>query len=179
MIGMARTAWYVVRTLVGHENKVKFAIEKRAEAKGLSDRIFQVLIPTEQEVRTKGGKKQTITRRVFPGYVLVEMILDDETWTLVRTTPGVTGFVESGGKPVPLSPEEVEEIKRSILESRERPRLAFSPGDTVRVIEGAFADFNGKVESVDPERNKVKILINIFGRETPVELEVDQVEKIS
>jgi transcriptional antiterminator NusG len=116
---------------------------------------------------------------VFPGYVLVEMILDDETWTLVRTTPGVTGFVESGGKPVPLSPEEVEEIKRSILESRERPRLAFSPGDTVRVIEGAFADFNGKVESVDPERNKVKILINIFGRETPVELEVDQVEKIS
>jgi transcriptional antiterminator NusG len=114
MIGMARTAWYVVRTLVGHENKVKFAIEKRAEAKGLSDRIFQVLIPTEQEVRTKGGKKQTITRRVFPGYVLVEMILDDETWTLVRTTPGVTGFVESGGKPVPLSPEEVDEIKRSI-----------------------------------------------------------------
>jgi transcription termination/antitermination protein NusG len=121
MIGMTRTAWYVVRTLVGHENKVKFAIEKRAEAKGLTDRIFQVLIPTEQEVRTKGGKKQTITRRVFPGYVLVEMILDDETWTLIRTTPGVTGFVESGGKPVPLSPEEVEEIKRSILGEQGAP----------------------------------------------------------
>ncbi len=179
MLGIARSAWYVVRTLVGHESKVKLAIEKRAQAKGLNDRVFQVLIPTEQEVRTRGGKKHTVTRRVFPGYVLVEMVLDDETWTLIRTTPGVTGFVESGGKPVPLSPEEVEEIKRSIVESKERPRIAFSPGDTVRVIEGAFADFNGKVESVAPERSKVKILINIFGRETPVELEVDQVEKIS
>ncbi len=174
-----RRAWYVVRTLVGHENKVKIAIEKRAKAEGLDDRIFRVLIPTEQEVRTKGGKKQTVTRRVFPGYVMVEMVLDDDTWTLVRTTPGVTGFVESGGKPVPLSPEEVEELERSIVESKVRPRIAFSPGDTVRVLEGAFADFNGKVESVDPERSKVKILINIFGRETPVELEVDQVEKVS
>ncbi len=174
-----RRAWYVVRTLVGHESKVKLAIEKRAQAKGMSDRILQVLIPTEQEVRTKGGEKKTVTRKVFPGYVLVEMMLDDETWTLVRTTPGVTGFVESGGKPVPLTPEEVEEIQRSILESKERPRIAFSPGDTVRVIEGAFADFTGKVEQVEPERSKVKILINIFGRETPVELEVDQVEKIS
>lgn len=174
-----RRAWYVVRTLVGHESKVKLAIEKRAQAKGLSDRIFQVLIPTEQEVRTKGGEKKTVTRKVFPGYVLVEMLLDDEVWTLVRTTPGVTGFVESGGKPVPLTPEEVEEIQRSIIESKERPRIAFAPGDTVRVVEGAFADFSGKVEQVDPERSKVKILINIFGRETPVELEVDQVEKIS
>jgi len=174
-----RRAWYVVRTLVGHENKVKLAIEKQAAARGMDDRIFQVLIPTEQEVRTKGGKKQTIARKVFPGYVLVEMILDDDTWTLVRTTPGVTGFVESGGKPVPLAPEEVEEIKRSIEESKERPRVSYLPGDSVRVIAGAFADFNGKVESIDYERNRVKVLINIFGRETPVELELDQIEKVS
>jgi len=174
-----RRAWYVVRTLVGHENKVKLAIEKRAATRGLDDRIFQVLIPTEQEVRTKGGKKQTVARKVFPGYVLVEMILDDDTWTLVRTTPGVTGFIESGGKPVPLAPEEVEEIKRSIEESKERPRVSYMPGDSVRVIAGAFADFNGKVESIDYERNRVKVLINIFGRETPVELELDQIEKVS
>ncbi len=174
-----RRAWYVVRTLVGHENKVKLAIEKRAAARGLTDRIFQVLIPTEREVRTKGGKKQTLSRKVFPGYVLVEMILDDESWTLVRTTPGVTGFIESGGKPVPLSPEEVEEIQRSIEESKERPRLSYLPGDAVRVTAGAFADFNGKVESIDYERNRVKVLINIFGRETPVELELDQIEKVS
>ncbi|CUU34776.1 transcription antitermination protein nusG [Armatimonadetes bacterium GXS] len=174
-----RRAWYVVRTLVGKENQVKTAIEKRAQAAGMTDRIFQVLIPTEQEVRTKGGQKQTVTRKVFPGYVLVEMILDDETRTLVRSTPSVTGFVESGGKPVPLSPEEVEEIQRSIVESKERPRIFFSPGDTVRVNEGPFADFTGKVESIDAERSKVKVLINIFGRETPVELEVDQVEKVT
>jgi transcriptional antiterminator NusG len=174
-----RRAWYVVRTLVGHENKVKLAIEKRASARGLTDRIFQVLIPMEQEVRTKGGKKQTVSRKVFPGYVLVEMILDDDTWTLVRTTPGVTGFIESGGKPVPLAPEEVEEIQRSIEESKERPRVGYMPGDAVRVISGAFADFNGRVESIDYERNRVKVLINIFGRETPVELEMDQIEKIS
>ncbi len=174
-----RRAWYVVRTLVGHENKVKLAIEKRAATRGLDDRIFQVLIPTEQEVRTKGGKRQTVARKVFPGYVLVEMILDDDTWTLVRTTPGVTGFIESGGKPVPLAPEEVEEIKRSIEQSKERPRVSYAPGDTVRVIAGAFTDFNGKVESIDYERNRVKVLINIFGRETPVELELDQIEKIA
>ncbi|MER3403517.1 MAG: transcription termination/antitermination protein NusG [Armatimonadota bacterium] len=174
-----RRAWYVVRTLVGKENQVKTGIEKRAESAGMTDRIFQVLIPTEREVRTKGGQKQTVTRKVFPGYVLVEMILDDETWTLVRTTPSVTGFVESGGKPVPLTPEEVEELEHSIRESRERPRIAFAPGDTVRVNDGPFAEFTGKVESIDPERNKLKVLINIFGRETPVELESDQVEKVS
>jgi transcriptional antiterminator NusG len=173
-----RRAWYVVRTLVGHESKVKLAIEKRAAVRGLNERIFQVLIPTEQEVRTKGGKKQTVSRKVFPGYVLVEMILDDETWTLVRTTPGVTGFIESGGKPVPLAPEEVEEIKRSIEESKERPRVGFMPGDNVRVIAGAFADFNGKIESIDYERHRAKVLINIFGRETPVELELDAIEKV-
>lgn len=182
-----KKAWYVVRTLVGHENKVKTIIEKRAEERGMftrgtpkmTDRIFRILIPTEQELRTRSGKKQTITRKVFPGYVLVEMILDDETWSLIRTTPGVTSFVSSGNRPVPLQEKEVEEILHSIEVSKQRPRVAWKRGDTVRVTEGPFADFSGKIEEVNPDREKLRVLISIFGRDTPVELDFTQVEKIT
>ncbi|MCW5934004.1 MAG: transcription termination/antitermination factor NusG [Fimbriimonadia bacterium] len=179
-----KKAWYVVRTLVGHENKVKASIEKRAEAKQMQDHIFRILIPTEQEVRNKGGKKQTITRKVFPGYVLVEMVMTDESWTLVRTTPGVTSFVSSGDekkgiKPVPLNDQEVSDILESIESSKQRPRVTWQRGDIVRITDGPFADFSGKIEEVNSEKNKVKVLISIFGRDTPVELEFNQIEKVT
>jgi transcriptional antiterminator NusG len=185
-----KKAWYVVRTLVGQENKVKVSMEKRAQAQRVDDRVFRILIPTEQEIRTRGGKKQTITRKVFPGYVFVEMVMDDETWTLVRTTPGVTGFVSSGQefgadkretrpRVVPMQDEEVQKLLESIEESKQKPRVIWQRGDTVRVTEGPFADFTGKIEEVNPDRDKVKVLISIFGRDTPVELEFNQIEKVT
>lgn len=171
--------WYAVHTYAGHENKVKTAIERRAEAQGLRDRIFRILIPTEQEMRTRQGKRVTVSRKVFPGYILIEMILDEQTWYLIKSTVGVTGFVTSGDKPVPLQEKEVESILATVEGTQKKPRVAWQPGEHVRVASGPFTDFHGTIQEVLAEKEKVRVLISLFGRDTPVELDFDQVEKIS
>jgi len=182
--------WYAVHTYVGYEDKVKQNLEKRAQALGMQDKIFQVLIPTEEIIEHReGGKKETVYRKLFPGYVFVQMDLGDnpedpnEAWEVVRNTPGVTGVVgtSEGGKyrPVPLTPDEVQRILEAsgLAGKREgpKPQVTFKEGDVVRVVSGPFADFTGVVSEINPERNKVKVLVSIFGRETPVELDFSQV----
>ncbi|MEI6512622.1 MAG: transcription termination/antitermination protein NusG [bacterium] len=172
-------SWYAVHTFAGHENKVKNIIERRAKVEGQWDyKVFDILIPTEQELRTRAGKKTYVKKKVFPGYILIEMVLDDSTWTLVKSTSGVTGFVSSGNRPVPLTVKEVNQIMASLEQGKTTARIAYSKGDSIRVASGPFADFTGKIDEVDIEREKLRVLISIFGRDTPVELEFTQVEKL-
>ncbi len=175
--------WYVVHTYAGYENKVKSNLESRIASMNMEDRIYEVVIPMEEVVEFKGGKKVTVQRKVFPGYLLTRAELDDDSWSVIRQTPGVTSFVGPGTKPTPLSRAEVE----SILQVREegvepprarRPRLEYEVGETVRVREGPFADFTGTVSEINEDQLKLKVLVNIFGRETPVELEFSQVAKL-
>ena len=175
---MSRRQWYAVHTYSGHENKVKENLERRAESLNLSDRFFRVLVPTELEVTKKDGKRREIKRKIFPGYVLVEMILDESTWHLVRGTSGVTGFVSSGNNPIPLEPGEVDDILRALEYPEAKPRVKWAVDEVIRVKDGPFTDFTGKIEEINVEKEKLKVLISIFGRDTPVELEFDQVEKI-
>jgi len=175
---MADNRWYAVHTYSGHENKVKTNIERRAESMNLKDKIFRILVPTESELRTRGGKKQEVERKVFPGYVLIEMVLDENTWHLVRSTTGVTGFVMSGNKPVPLQDNEIQDILDAIESPDRRPKVKWSKDDVVRVTSGPFTDFTGKIEEVNAEKEKLKVLISIFGRDTPVELDFGQVERM-
>jgi len=170
--------WYAVHTYAGHENKVKTTIERRAESMNLKDRIFRILIPTEQEVRTRNGKKREIQRKVFPGYILIQMILDDSTWYLVKSTTGVTGFVSSGNKPVPLQEKEIANILQAVEGPRQKPRVQWEKGQVIRVTNGPFAEFTGTIEDLSIAKEKLKVLISIFGRDTPVELDFNQVEKI-
>lgn len=170
--------WYAVHTYSGHENKVKTNIERRAESMGLKDRVFRILIPTEQELRTRAGKKREVARKIFPGYVLIEMVLDDQTWYLVKSTTGVTGFVSSGNKPVPLQDKEVANILEAVEGPRQKPRVLWEKGQVVRVMSGPFADFTGTIEDLNVQKEKLRVLISIFGRDTPVELDFTQVEKI-
>jgi transcriptional antiterminator NusG len=170
--------WYAVHTYSGHENKVKTNIERRAESMGLKDRIFRILIPTEQELRTRAGKKREVARKIFPGYVLIEMVLDDQTWYLVKSTTGVTGFVSSGNKPVPLQDKEVANILEAVEGPRQKPRVLWEKSQVVRVMSGPFAEFTGTIEDVNIQKEKLRVLISIFGRDTPVELDFTQVEKI-
>lgn len=172
-------AWYAVHTIAGHENKVKDVLTRRAQVEGLWDYdIFQVLIPTEKELQTRNGKRYEMDRKVFPGYILVQMSMTDDTFKLVKSTSGVTGFVQSGNKPVPLEEYEVRRIMTNLEASKEAPKVAWQKGDAIRVVEGPFSDFTGKIEEVNADREKLKVLINIFGRDTPVELEFNQVEKL-
>lgn len=171
--------WYAVHTYSGHEKKVKTNIERRADTMGLKTKIFDILMPTEKESRVRQGKKSEIDRKVFPGYVFIQMVLDDNTWYLVKSTTGVTGFVSSGNKPVPLQESEVAPIKEAMLGTIPRPRLTWEKGQVVRVNSGPFADFTGKIEEVNDHREKLRVLISLFGRDTPVELDFNQVEKIS
>jgi transcriptional antiterminator NusG len=170
--------WYAVHTYAGHENKVKTTIERRAESMNLKDKIFRILIPTEQELRTRGGKRREIQRKIFPGYILIEMVLDDSTWYLVKSTTGVTGFVSSGNRPVPLQEKEIANILQAVEGPRQRPRVQWEKGQVVRVTHGPFADFTGTIEDVSIPKEKVRVLISIFGRDTPVELDFTQIEKI-
>ena len=170
--------WYAVHTYSGHENKVKTNIERRAESMGLKDRVFRILIPTEQELRTRAGKKREVARKIFPGYILIEMVLDDQTWYLVKRTPGVTGFVSPGNKPVPLQDKEIANILEAVEGPRQKPKLLWEKGQVVRVMSGPFAEFTGTIEDVNAPREKLRVLISIFGRDTPVELDFTQVEKI-
>jgi transcriptional antiterminator NusG len=169
--------WYAVHTYSGHENKVMTNILRQAEARSLRGKVFDIRIPTEVEVRSRGGKTSEYKRKVFPGYILIDMVLDEDTWYLVKSTTGVTGFVSSGSKPVPLQEREVEAILHSQEGAVQRPKVQWSKGDIVRVVQGPFADFTGKIEDVNAEKQKLRVFISIFGRDTPVELDFAQVEK--
>lgn len=170
-------AWYVVHCYSGYENKVRHNLEQRIESMGMKDKIFDVVVPTEEEIEVREGKRKTIERRVFPGYILVNMILTEESWYVVRNTPGVTGFVGMGNQPTPLRPEEVAQILKRMEAEAPRIKVTFRPGERVRIIDGPFNDFRGTVSEIDMERAKVRVLVNFFGRETPVELDFLQVEK--
>jgi len=172
--------WYVVHTYSGFENKVKASIEQRAKVFGLEEQIPRVIVPTEEVVEIKRGQKKITPQKFFPGYVLVEMEMNDETWHLVKSTPKVTGFVGSGPRPAPLPQEEVEEIlhQMEVGAEKPKPKSVFQKGDKVRVIEGPFLNFTGTIEDLNPERGKLKVMVAIFGRLTPVELEYYQVERV-
>lgn len=170
--------WYVVHSYSGYENKVKRNLEQRIESMNMRDKIFQVVVPTVEEVELHDGKRRTVERRVFPGYVLVQMIMDDDSWYVVRNTPGVTGFVGIGNKPAPLSQEEVDRILKRIQAQAPKIRVSFRVGQKVRIIDGPFTDFVGTVDEVDEGKGKVKVLVSFFGRETPIELDFLQVEKV-
>ncbi|WHY77730.1 transcription termination/antitermination protein NusG [Neobacillus sp. WH10] len=173
--------WYVVHTYSGYENKVKANLEKRVESMGMADKIFRVVVPEEEETEIKNGKKKIVKRKVFPGYVLVELVMTDDSWYVVRNTPGVTGFVGSAGsgsKPTPLLPEEVVVLLKRMGVEEKRVDVDYEIGETVRVKEGPFANFTGSVEEMDKDKSKLKVLVNMFGRDTPVELEFTQIEKL-
>ncbi len=177
--------WYVVHTYAGYENKVKSNLASRVRSMAVEDRIFEVVIPMEDVIEFKNGRKVVVQKKVFPGYLLVRMDLDDHAWYVVRNTPGVTGFVGSGAKPTHLSRREVEDIlgtgetqEGAPTEKKVRPRLEYEVGEQVRVVTGPFADFNGVISEIDVDRSKLKVLVNIFGRETPVELEFGDVAKL-
>jgi transcriptional antiterminator NusG len=170
-------AWYVVHCYSGYENKVRHNLEQRIDTMGMKDRIFDVVVPTEEEIEVKEGKRRTVERRVFPGYILVNMILSEESWYVVRNTPGVTGFVGMGTQPTPLRPEEVAQIVKRMEAEAPRIKVTFKQGERVRIVDGPFNDFRGTVSEIDMERAKVRVMVNFFGRETPVELDFLQVEK--
>jgi transcriptional antiterminator NusG len=169
--------WYVVHCYSGYENKVRHNLEQRIETMGMKNLIFDVVVPTEEEIEVKDGKRRTLERRVFPGYILVNMIMTEESWYVVRNTPGVTSFVGMGNEPVPLRPEEVSSIIKRMEADAPRIKVTFKPGERVRIVDGPFNDFRGTVDEIDMERAKVRVMVNFFGRETPVELDFLQVEK--
>jgi transcriptional antiterminator NusG len=170
-------AWYVVHCYSGYENKVRHNLEQRIESMGMKDKIFDVVVPTEEEIEVKEGKRRTVERRVFPGYILVNMIMSEESWYVVRNTPGVTGFVGMGTQPTPLRPEEVAQIIKRMEAEAPHIKVTFRSGERVRIVDGPFNDFRGTVAEIDMERAKVRVMVNFFGRETPVELDFLQVEK--
>ncbi len=169
--------WYVIHCYSGYENKVRKNLEQRVETMGMKDKIFDVVIPTQEEIEVRDGKCRTVERHVFPGYVLVEMILEEESWFVVRNTPGVTGFVGMGDEPTPLRDDEVAQIMRRMESEAPTYKVTYKTGDRVRIIDGPFNDFRGTVDEIDMERSKIRVMVNFFGRETPVELDFLQVEK--
>ena len=174
---MEEKRWYVIHTYSGSENKVSANLERKVHSLGMENEIFRIVIPMENEVEIKDGKKRSVQRKVFPGYVLVEMIVNDRSWYAVRNTPGVTGFVGSGSKPIPLTDDEVRQIMRSMGVEESRPKIDFQLHQLVRLKTGPFADCLGKVSEINEERGKLKVLVDMFGRETPVEIDFTQVEE--
>ena len=173
-------AWFAIHTYSGYENKVKSHLEARIASMDMRNKIFRIIVPMEEEVEIKQGQRRTVQRKVFPGYVLVEMIMSDEAWYVVRNTPGVTSFVGSGTRPVPLQEHEVKSILKQVTQETEKPKtkVSFAKGQSVRVIDGPFTEFIGTVNDINQDRNKVTVLVSFFGRETPVVLDFLQVEKI-
>lgn len=171
-------SWYVVHTYAGYENKVKGSLETRIGSMNMEEKIFEVIIPMEDVMEFKGGKKQVVQKKVFPGYLLVRMYLEDDSWYVVRNTPGVTGFVGSGAKPTPLDGREVDKILQVKPVEKIKPRLEFQEDESVRVVTGPFANFTGTISEINVDQSKLKVLVNIFGRETPVELSFEQVAKL-
>ena len=170
--------WFVIHCYSGYENKVRHNLEQRIESMGMKGKIFDVVVPTEEEIEVKDGKRRTVERRVFPGYLLVQMIMSEESWYVVRNTPGVTGFVGMGNVPTPLRPEEVAQILRRMEAEAPKVKVTFKPGQKVRIVDGPFNDFIGTVAEIDMDRTKVRVMVSFFGRETPVELDFLQVEKV-
>ena len=170
-------AWYVIHCYSGYENKVRHNLEQRIETMGMKDKIFDVVIPTQEEIEVKDGKRKTVERHIFPGYVLVNLALSEESWYVVRNTPGVTGFVGMGNNPTPLRPEEVAQIVKRMEAEAPTVKVSFKVGERVRIVDGPFNDFRGVVAEIDMERTKVRVMVSFFGRETPVELDFLQVEK--
>ncbi len=170
--------WYAIHTYSGYEERVKKALDQRVKFMDAEDVIAQVVIPTEEEVEIKGGQRRNVARKILPGYILVEMTMTDQSWTVVRNTPGVTGFVGSGGKPVALPDDEVDGILKQMQSETPKVKIGFRQGQSVRVTDGPFAEFVGIVDEIGTEKGKVKVLLSLFGRETPVELDFLQVEKL-
>lgn len=170
--------WYVIHTYSGYENKVKTNLEKRIESMGMEDKIFRIVVPVEEIVDYKDGKKKITQKKVFPGYVLVEMIIADDSWYVVRNTPGVTGFVGSGAKPVPLAESEIQNILHTMGLEEPRPRMIYDVGEIVKVIAGPFVNFSGEVEDINIDKGKLTVKVSMFGRETPVELDFNQIAKL-
>ncbi len=175
---MEEKEWYVIHTYSGYENKVKSNLEKRLESLNMQEKIFRVLVPMEEVVETKDGKKKTSKKKVFPGYVLVEMVMDEDSWYVVRNTAGVTGFVGSGAKPIPLQESEAKAILKKMGVEEARSEIPFEQGESVRINSGLFENFVGVIQDINIEKQKAKVLVSMFGRETPVELEFSQFEKI-
>jgi transcriptional antiterminator NusG len=169
--------WYVIHCYSGYENKVRHNLEQRIETMGMKDKVFDVVVPTEEEIEVRDGKRRTVERHIFPGYVLVNMVLTEESWFVVRNTPGVTGFVGMGQLPTPLRPEEVSQIIKRMEADSPTIKVSFKVGERVRIVDGPFNDFRGIVSEIDMEKNKVRVMVSFFGRETPVELDFLQVEK--
>ena len=170
-------AWFVIHCYSGYENKVRHNLEQRIETMGMKDKIFDVVVPTQEEVEVRDGKRRVVERHIFPGYVLVNLVLTEESWYVVRNTPGVTGFVGMGNLPTPLRPEEVNQILKRMEAEVPTVKVTFKVGERVRIIDGPFNDFRGVVSEIDMERTKARVMVNFFGRETPVELDFLQVEK--
>lgn len=170
--------WYIIHTYSGHETRVAVNMIQRIKTMKLEEKVFELLIPTQNKIQIKRGKKKAIKEKIFPGYMLVKMTLDDDSWLAVRTTPGVTSFVGIGAKPTPLPPEEVKSIQKFMSQEAPKYKSSFSVGEAVKIIEGPFADFLGTVDTIDEAKGKIHVLVSIFGRETPVELDFLQVTKI-
>lgn len=170
--------WYVVHTYSGHEVRVAEQLKQRVESMGLEDQILELMIPTQEKIEIRSGAKQTVKEKIFPGYLLVKMVLNDQSWLTVRTTNGITGFIGVGDRPTPLEEKEVEAIQKFMSAAAPKFKSKFSVGEAVKIVDGPFTDFLGTVENIDEERGKIKVLVSIFGRETPVELDFLQVSKI-
>lgn len=171
--------WYVVHAYSGHEDKVRTNLLKRVESMDMHDRIFEVIVPTEDVIEIKDGQRRRVSKRIYPGYILVNMVMSDESWYVVRNTPGVTSFVGSGNHPVPLHESEVKGIQKQIrAEAPSKVNVEYNVGESVRVVDGPFTDFHGRVTEISAEKGKLKVLVNMFGRETPVELDLLQVERL-
>ncbi|MBD3244623.1 MAG: transcription termination/antitermination protein NusG [Candidatus Moranbacteria bacterium] len=171
-------AWYVLHTYSGYEENVAKNLRQRIESLDMQDKIFNVLVPTEKKIKIKNGKRKVIKEKIYPGYVLVEMIVTDDSWYVVRNTPNVTGFTGAGTVPIPLDPEEIKSIKKRMGVQEPKYEINLNKGDSIRITDGPFKDFDGKVQKVDKDRGKVKVLVNIFSRETPVDLDFLQLKKI-
>jgi len=170
--------WYVIHTYSGYEDAVAKNLKQRVESLGMEDKIFNVLVPKEKKIKIKSGKRRTVEEKIYPGYVLVEMIVTDDSWYVVRNTPNVTGFVGVGTTPVPVSSKEVETLKQRMGVETPQHKIEVKPGDSVKIVDGPFKDFDGKVSKIDEARGKIKVLVNMFGRDTPVELDSLQIKKL-
>jgi len=170
--------WYVIHTYSGYEDAVAKSLQQRVESLGMDDKIFNVIVPKEKKIKIKSGKRKTVEEKIYPGYVLVEMIVTDDSWYVVRNTPNVTGFVGVGTTPVPVSLKEIETLKKRMGVEAPKHNIEVAVGDSVKILDGPFKDFDGKVSAIDPEKGKIKVLVNMFGRDTPVELDSLQIKKL-
>lgn len=173
-----KRAWYVLHTYSGYEESVAKNLKQRIESLGMEDKIFNVIVPKEKKIKIKDGKRKTVEEKVYPGYVLVEMIVTDDSWYVVRNTPNVTGFIGAGTTPIPVSEKEIKSLMERMEEKEPKFKIEVNPGDLVKIIDGPFKDFDGRVSEVDKEKGKVKVLVNMFGRDTPVELDSLQIKKM-